>query len=412
MRILFIYTAFAGHVYRTFRLAKQLISEGHEVNYILLAKKPPNWKLPGATVQVLGIFPMYTAFRNYPAQKTINDVLSEVATCRSVLLDAINAFAPNKLFVDEFCSIELHCLIPAGFADQIEVHTPFLPSIPNSGFPPQDRYGMPGPEATVLWSKHIEEQGESISASQKLIHALFSEHIVELGHRIWTFNKLHPAVSGIKKIYLHDASFDFGGQPLKPWEHYGGPSIDLSRPEDVAPLLSNMVAHHLGKNPENKLITVSFGTVIKDLVSDDSLVKFFDSLNALAEKFKRILFIAKLPVPIASRVKKTAVNLIFMKSLPQLFLVKQSSLLITHGGGGAVYEALALGIPLLVIPPKNVFDYPGNAARVVYHQVGLSLSSQSSLEAINQALEELLANKKYTRNAQKWAKKLAFERIV
>ncbi len=355
---------------------------------------------------------MYTAFHGFPEKKDERTVREIFTKAGNILLEAVEAHRPDHIFLDEFCSIELHCLIPAGFANQIEVLTPFLPSNPNTDFPPQDRYGMPGPDASVLWSNYEEEQGETVSARQKLIRALFGEHIAHLEHRIWTFNKLHPAVSGIKKTYLHDASFDFGGQPIKPWERYGGPSIDLSRPEDVAPLLSTMVAHHLGKKSENKLITVSFGTVINDLVAADALIEFFDSLNALAEKFKWILFVAKLPAPIASSVKKTAVNLIFMKSLPQLFLVKQSSLLITHGGGGAVYEALALGIPLLVIPPKNIFDYPGNAARVVYHQVGLSLSSQSPIEAISQALEELLANKKYTLNAQKWAKKLAFERIA
>ncbi|GGD99860.1 oleandomycin glycosyltransferase [Aureimonas endophytica] len=53
-------------------------------------------------------------------------------------------------------------------------------------------------------------------------------------------------------------------------------------------------------------------------------------------------------------------------SLPAV--MRQAALCITHGGLNTVMDALAAGVPLLVVP--IAFDQPGVAARVVHHGVG------------------------------------------
>jgi UDP:flavonoid glycosyltransferase YjiC (YdhE family) len=57
------------------------------------------------------------------------------------------------------------------------------------------------------------------------------------------------------------------------------------------------------------------------------------------------------------------------KSVPQVEVLRQADLFICHGGANSLKESLMLGVPLLIFPMRN--DQPGNAARVVFHGLGL-----------------------------------------
>lgn len=56
--------------------------------------------------------------------------------------------------------------------------------------------------------------------------------------------------------------------------------------------------------------------------------------------------------------------------VPQLSLLKRAAVMITHGGLGAIREAIAGGVPLIVFPFIN--DQPFNAERIVHHGLGLA----------------------------------------
>lgn len=56
--------------------------------------------------------------------------------------------------------------------------------------------------------------------------------------------------------------------------------------------------------------------------------------------------------------------------IPQLGLLRKAAVMITHGGLGAVREALSCGVPMVVYPIGR--DQPDNALRVVHHGLGLA----------------------------------------
>ena len=58
-----------------------------------------------------------------------------------------------------------------------------------------------------------------------------------------------------------------------------------------------------------------------------------------------------------------------VKHAPQLQMLARAKAFITHGGLSSVREAIYFGVPMLVFPGWN--DQPGNAARVVWHGLGL-----------------------------------------
>lgn len=56
--------------------------------------------------------------------------------------------------------------------------------------------------------------------------------------------------------------------------------------------------------------------------------------------------------------------------IPQLALLQKATAMITHGGLGALREAISNGVPVVVFP--FTADQPANAERVTHHRLGLA----------------------------------------
>jgi zeaxanthin glucosyltransferase len=66
-------------------------------------------------------------------------------------------------------------------------------------------------------------------------------------------------------------------------------------------------------------------------------------------------------------------NVEVFQTVPQLKVLKQSDLMITHGGMNSISECNALNVQMIICPGSKEIDQNGNAARVVYHKLGLFL---------------------------------------
>ncbi len=62
-------------------------------------------------------------------------------------------------------------------------------------------------------------------------------------------------------------------------------------------------------------------------------------------------------------------NVIVSARVPQLALLERASLFITHGGFSSIRESVYFGVPMIVFPCW--LDQHGNAARVLFHRLGL-----------------------------------------
>jgi UDP:flavonoid glycosyltransferase YjiC (YdhE family) len=89
-------------------------------------------------------------------------------------------------------------------------------------------------------------------------------------------------------------------------------------------------------------------------------------------------------------------NVFLFQAVPQLYVIKQADLVICHGGMQTITECLLLQTPMLVFPLNQELDQPGNAARVVYHKIGLRGNLKSDKpKAIEDKIDKLLGNKAY-----------------
>src|SRR5262249_28273851 len=86
-------------------------------------------------------------------------------------------------------------------------------------------------------------------------------------------------------------------------------------------------------------------------------------------------------------------NVAFVHSAPHDAVMKEVSLVITHGGHGTTTRALVHGVPLLVIPMGR--DQNDQAARVVARNAGLSLTDGASEQEIASAVARLVAEPQF-----------------
>ncbi|MEL6488477.1 MAG: glycosyltransferase [Cyanobacteria bacterium J06621_3] len=101
-------------------------------------------------------------------------------------------------------------------------------------------------------------------------------------------------------------------------------------------------------------------------------------------------------------------NVCLLSWAPQRMLLSQADCAIIHGGPHTITECIHFGVPMLV-SPLNRDDQPGNAARVIYHGLGLlhqpdPNNFKSVPDQIQQQLRILLTNKHYRDNLAKMQK--------
>jgi UDP:flavonoid glycosyltransferase YjiC (YdhE family) len=98
-------------------------------------------------------------------------------------------------------------------------------------------------------------------------------------------------------------------------------------------------------------------------------------------------------------------NVSIVHSAPHDTVMKEVSLVVTHGGHGTVARSLLNGVPLLVIPMGR--DQGDNAARVVARGAGLRLTESANEEEIAFAVGRLLAEPRFRAAAARLGKAIA-----
>lgn len=91
---------------------------------------------------------------------------------------------------------------------------------------------------------------------------------------------------------------------------------------------------------------------------------------------------------------------------PQLELLQQASLVITHAGLNTTLEALTQGVPLVAIPITS--DQPGVAARIVWSGAGVMIPPHRlTVTKLKQAIIQVLQQPSYRHNAQRLQQAIA-----
>ncbi|WP_333408224.1 nucleotide disphospho-sugar-binding domain-containing protein [Microcoleus sp. MON1_C1] len=91
-------------------------------------------------------------------------------------------------------------------------------------------------------------------------------------------------------------------------------------------------------------------------------------------------------------------NPIVVGYAPQLELLQEADLTITHAGMNTTLESLSNGVPMVAIPVTN--DQPGVAARIAWTGVGEVVSlKELSVSKLRSAIRKVLTQKSYKQRA-------------
>jgi UDP:flavonoid glycosyltransferase YjiC (YdhE family) len=112
-----------------------------------------------------------------------------------------------------------------------------------------------------------------------------------------------------------------------------------------------------------------------------------------------MFFIVSVKKEIVETIKKYSTipsNFFFFTRVPQLTLLKEADLFITHGGLGSIKEAVFNQVPMLVYPLDLNWDQRGNAQKIEFHQIGISGDfKRDGLKEIEEKIIRILRDTRY-----------------
>jgi len=207
----------------------------------------------------------------------------------------------------------------------------------------------------------------------------------------------HLGLRNVPEFILAPQALDFPRKPARN-QFYIGPSVEMNRVESSSDYrfkarFAQMVEARERGTP---LVYCSLGTAgwrykgaerFLKRVIDAALGANWNLIVAVGTEFNLSLF------------NEAAENSAVFQIVPQLQVLKHADLMITHGGANSITECILTGVPMLVYPGTNQIDQAGNAARVMYHGLGLKgeLVCEPSRK-IAQKISMVLANNQHKRH--------------
>ena len=165
----------------------------------------------------------------------------------------------------------------------------------------------------------------------------------------------------------------------------------------------------LGSYSNNFLAAGSPPLVFTAGTSMRQAASFFENaLSACRQNGYRAIFLTRFKQQVPPDLPDTIRHFEF---IPLKLLLPHASAFIYHGGIGSMAQALAAGVPQLVMPMSQ--DQPDNAARISRLGVGKVLPPEKfTPQNISAALDEILNNPKIEKNCEKLANKIDFEQAL
>ncbi|MCG8697313.1 MAG: hypothetical protein MI922_04610, partial [Bacteroidales bacterium] len=100
-------------------------------------------------------------------------------------------------------------------------------------------------------------------------------------------------------------------------------------------------------------------------------------------------------------------NVYIYRRVPQLELLKESSLMITHGGMNTIVECIMYETPMIVFPGSKKIDQIGNSSRVLYHEIGTRADlSRITSSTLKNAIGNIMHSSKYLKNIKRLKKQI------
>jgi len=389
-KILFDIVPAKGHIHATLKMATLLNQAGHRVTYALPMEYWADTAKHGfETSNEVPVPQLRKSGFNYSG-KELEEYL-RINQPDLVMLDEQNSY---KAIYYQILKIKVVFFISKPDTRKIE------------GIPPFTSYYLPHSGITSrlwvnwLWIKRtVKVKLEFIRIkiqSGKLdryatCKAIAKQNGINFDELFETQRSFGYGIKEVPRLIISPKAFDFPHEE-KIGVHRVGPLVDIRREGKIEhprydALLRNIEKLKVGKS--GRVIYASMGTVSRyDL---KRCTKLFLRLAKVARMNPNDLFVLStgkyfdinllLPLP---------GNMMVFEIVPQVDLLQNCDIMITHGGMNSITECVFCGVPMLIYPLSRNWDQPGNSARAVYHGLGLrGRIERDSPKTISRKLNEL-----------------------
>jgi zeaxanthin glucosyltransferase len=384
MKLGFICPNIPGHINPMTTLARQLQARNHEVVFLYSSEAAGLPCVPADEKdQFHENMPEISEMQGDEAfQLGASAMIAQTESILKSLPAVVHKSGVDALLID---TVQFYAEVGAMQLGMPYVHVANAIHFDYSGYTPFCLYGRPHqttPEALARNRADVARFAKILGNANAGIKA----HAGKAGLEI-DWDDPSSTISPLASISQVPKAFDYESSHWPSQLHLTGPFHDGNGRERL-----DFPWERLTGEP---LIYASMGTIL------NGRVDVFRTIVAALAKHKGVQLVLSIGDQIdPKQIGSVPSNTIIVKRAPQLDLLKQTSVCITHAGLNTVLESLAQGVPQVAIPVT--FDQPGVAARIMDKQTGVVTSlDKLTPNHLSDLLNEVLTNSSYRKNAWK-----------
>jgi UDP:flavonoid glycosyltransferase YjiC (YdhE family) len=411
-KVVFLFPNLAGHLNPSIQIAESYKRNDFCVYYACTSDIIPFVKKNGFE---------YYELNSVPFASSYDDVLNENKKEKwlEILIDRFSdkiykqrkhdiekmlvELEPECIFLDEFNFSDFILIHSFNQSIKVVLLQNKFPMYYNEVVPPLNTFAFPGKNTKRLWQLYfLKRRLRLIWTSIKyfgrndlqILKKKFRSHNLPAKYSINIDKAFLPTFYNLEEWFLVPEKLDFKQQKLFAWQKYISPAVDFERSEEISEDCRKFVdACQTGEG--NRLIYCSLGSVLTahSKGKEEKVISFFYRLVNIAKKNSNYYVCLCAEKKYHSQLQVTVKNLLILSSAPQLFFLKNADLFITHGGTNSIIEAEKFRVKQMVIILNSKWDHNGNAARVLYYNLGRKLDLTSDEQKIEKAITDYLEEK-------------------
>ena len=390
MKLGFICPNVPGHLNPMTALARQLQARNHDVVFLYSSEAAGLPCVPADEKdQVNESRPEISKMQGEDAlQFASHVVMAQTESMLKTLPEVVETNDVDALVID---SVNFYAELGAMQLGMPYLHVACAAHFDYSGYTPLCLYGRPHETTPQAFARNREDVARFVKIMENASTGV-KAHAEKVGLKI-DWDDPSSTLSPLAFITQVPRAFDYESCHWLPQFHHTGPFHDGKGREPL-----NFPWERLTGEP---LVYASMGTIL------NGRLDVFRTIVAALAKHKDLQLVLSIGDQIdQNQIGSVPSNTIIVKRAPQLDLLKQTSVCITHAGLNTVLESLAQGVPQVAIPVA--FDQPGVAARIADKQTGVVTPlDKLTAEHLSNLLNEVLTNPVYRRNARKLQKAIA-----
>jgi UDP:flavonoid glycosyltransferase YjiC (YdhE family) len=381
-----------GHYYPLTALGRKLQSRGHDVVYFQVADLERPIQAAGLRFHPIGRedFPPGALRARDEEVGKLKGVAALRCGLRGIERKAKMLFrdAPAAIREEGVDSLLIDQIEMAGGTVADLLGLPFvsvaaaLPINTDASAPPVT---LPWPHRVGLWARLRNWVGNA--TSEWILSGVL--RTINRQRRAWGLpprRNVNSLFSGLAQVAQLPAALDLPGRRLPPHVHLTGPWTDAAGRAPVDFPWSCL-------DPSRPLVYASMGTL------QNGILRTFRMIAEACAGLDLQLVISMGGGQDPLLLRDLPGDPVVVGYAPQLELIRRSALTITHGGLNTALEALARGVPMVVLPVT--YDQPGVGARVEWAGAGRSIPvGRLTVDRLRDAVRSVLGDPAYRERAR------------